>query len=402
MISHRSLFFRNVSFAAAAIAVQIGMPGIPAQKTAQPSDDAVLRKARILRSQHHPEQAEAVLQPLLTRDPGNAKALTLLGEIRLDEGQRKEAETLLARALAADPNSVEVNDALGGLLLNEHLYPDAMDRFETVLTVVPTDGDARRGELTAATELAVTARGSGHPKIALQVLQHARMKLPDDPKLLLNLGLEATELHLLQEAADALNAARKLTPNDPDLLYALARLEIEQQHMPAAEADFRAYLAIKPGDASAHYGLGHIFAMQQRVDDARTEFNRSIELQPVQTESYYQLGQLDLDAQQDATAEPLFRKALERDPHHGGALTGMGVIAFRAKEYAKAEQYLADAEKTSPSYAPAHYYRGLALARLGRKDEADGELRRATELGHAAANPVSQQPATDPATPQSF
>jgi Flp pilus assembly protein TadD len=66
----------------------------------------------------------------------------------------------------------------------------------------------------------------------------------------------------------------------------------------------------------------------------------------------------------------------------------MGVLAFRAKEYAKAEQYLAAAEKTAPEYGPAHYYRGLALARMGRKDEADTELRTATELGKAHPTPV--------------
>jgi tetratricopeptide (TPR) repeat protein len=136
--------------------------------------------------------------------------------------------------------------------------------------------------------------------------------------------------------------------------------------------------------------------MDQRTDEARAEFERSIQLQPVQTESYYQIGQIELDAHQDAKAEPLFRKALERDPSHGGSLTGLGVLAFRAKEYAKAEQYLAAAEKAAQDYGPAHYYRGLALARLGRRDEADAELRTATELGKASARGGT---ATAPATP---
>jgi tetratricopeptide (TPR) repeat protein len=367
----------------------VSVAPIFSQSSASAGEDADLREARDLLSQHQPERAETVLRPLLARDPENAWALTVLAEARVDQGDRDEATSLLLRALAASPNSTEANITLGNLLLAEHHDPEAMDRFETVLGVAPTKPDARHGELTAATELAVAARSSGHPEVALEVLQHARTKLPDDPKLLLELGIEATELHLLPEAAEALNGARKLDPNDPDILYALGQVEIDQQHMPAAEADFRAYLAIRPNDASAYFGLGHVLAMDQRPDDARGEFERSIQLQPVQTESYYQIGQIELDAHRDAKAEPLFRKALERDPKHGGALTGMGVLAFRAKQYAKAEQYLADAEKTAPDYGPAHYYRGLALARLGRKDEADTELRTATELGKA--NPAAGQ-----------
>jgi Flp pilus assembly protein TadD len=167
--------------------------------------------------------------------------------------------------------------------------------------------------------------------------------------------------------------------------------------MVVAEADLRAYLRARPNDASAHFGLGHILAMEQRADAARAEFERSIALQPVQTESYYQIGKIELDAHHDAKAESLFLKTLDRDPSHGGALAGMGMLAFRDKEYIKAEEYLAAAEKASPHYGPAHYYRGLALARLGRKDEADSELRTATELGSTTPNPAELGPQTSPA-----
>ncbi len=334
------------------------------------------------------------MRPYLATQPNDVEALTLLGQLRIDQGDQDGAEKSFITALLVSPNSIAPNLAMGELLLSMHRNPEAMDRFETVLATTPTNSDARRGELAAATELALSARKSGHPEVALQVLQHARTKLTDDPKLLLELGIEATELYLYPEAEDALNAARKLKPNDSGILYALARLETERQHLPAAEVDFRAYLAAQPADASAHFGLGHVLAMELRTDEARVEFERSIQLQPAQTESYYQIGQIELDAHQDAKAQALFLKALERDPTHGGALTGLGALAFRAKDYAKAEKYLAAAEKTAPNYGPAHYYRGLALAHMGRKDEGEAELREATRLG--SANPSAQ---VSPQTP---
>jgi len=192
---------------------------------------------------------------------------------------------------------------------------------------------------------------------------------------------------ILPEAQEALKEAHRLQANNPEVLYALARVELEEQQMPSAEADLRTYLSKRPADASAHYGLGHILAMEQRTAEARAEFERSIQLQPVQTESYYQLGQLELDAQHDAQAEPLFQKVLARDPTHGGALTGMGIIEFRKKDYQQAEQYLARAERTAPDYQPAHYYRGLALARLGQKEDSRRELQLAVELDRKLQGP---------------
>ena len=377
------------------VAAMLACISISIQAQQPPAASALLEKARQLRASHQPQAAELLLRPYLAAHPNDPETLTLSGQLRIDQGDQLGAEKQFLAALTASPNSIAPNLAMGDLLFSMHRNPEAMDRFETILAIAPANPNARHGELSAATELALTARSSGHPEVALEVLQHARKKLPDDPDLLLELGIQATELYLYPAAEEALNAARDLRPSDPGTLYALARMETERQHLPAAEADFRAYLAAQPNDASAHFGLGHVLAMQQRTAEARAEFERSIQLQPVQTESYYQIGQIELDAHQDAKADPLFRKVLERDPTHGGALTGLGVLAFRAKDYVKAEQYLAAAEKTAPNYAPAHYYRGLALTRLGRKDEGDAELREATKLG--SANPSAAQPA--PQTP---
>ena len=348
---------------------------------------AVLRQAKLLRANHQPEAAMRVLNSLLSKSPEDADALTLLAQIRLDQSDVSTAKDLLTRALASRPNSPAANITLGKLMLQEHHDPEAMDRFETVLEINLRDKDAREGELAAATELAVSARRENRPDAALKVLEHARTRLPDDPKLLLDLGIQATEIGLFPEAAESLQVARKLDESDPEILYALARLEMQEQHLQTAETDLRAYLAKRPEDASAHFGLGKVLEAAQRTADARAEFERSIQLQPAQTESYYELGQLELELQHDAQAAPFFQKVLTRDPTHGGALTGMGIIAFRSKDYAQAEQYLIRAEKTAPDYQPAHYYRGLALARLGNKDESQRELQTATELDRKQQGP---------------
>ena len=355
---------------------------VPLRAAQEPGVDsaAILRQAKLLRAHHQPEAASRVLNSLLSKNPEDAGALALLAQIHLDQGDVSMAKELLTKALASSPNSPAANITLGRLMLEEHRDPEAMDRFETVLAIDLRDREAREGEFAAATELAMSARREGRPDAALKVLAHARIKLPDDPKLLLDLGIQAMEMGLLPEATGSLQAARKLDASDPDVLYALGRLEMVEQHLQAAESYLRAYLAKRPDDASAHFGLGKVLEAAQRTTEARVEFERSIQLKPAQTESYYELGQLELEVQHDEQATQLFQKVLARDATHGGALTGMGIIAFRSKNYAQAEQYLAQAEKTAPNYQPARYYRGLALARLGQKDESQRELQMAVEL----------------------
>ena len=364
----------------------LAFPGAFAQRGADGSE-TVVRHADELRAEHKEDAAAKLLTGYLEKHPEDANALTALAKVRIDQDDTDGGRDLLTRALASSPNSEAANFALGNLLAAEGRYPEAMDRFETVLAIDLQNEAARGGELKAATELALAARREQHPDVALTVLEHARSAMPDNPQLLLDLGVQATEIGKLPEALDSLTTARKLDPENPEIIYALARVELDQQHMADAEQDLRAYLKQRPNDASAHYGLGHILGMEQKTDAARTEFERSIQLQPVQTESYYQLGQLALNAHDPSEAESEFRKTLARDAKHGGALTGMGILAFRGKDYAEAEKYFARAEQSSPNYQPAHYYRGLALEHLGRKQEAARELKKATELDREQNGP---------------
>ena len=349
---------------------------------------AVLRQAKLLRAHHQPEAAARVLNSFLSKNPEDADALALLAQIRLDQGDVSTAKDLLTRALASSPNSPAANIALGRLMLEEHRDPEAMDRFETVLAIDLRDKDAREGELAAATELAMSARRENRPDAALKVSGACTHETAGRSKAAAGSWYSGDgDGPAARRQRTHLQSARKLDASDPDILYALARLEMQEQHLRAAEADLRAYLAKRPEDASAHFGLGKVLEAAQRTTEARAEFERSIQLRPAQTESYYELGQLELEVQHDAQAAPLFQKVLARDATHGGALTGMGIIAFRSKNYAQAEQYLARAEKTAPDYQPAHYYRGLALARLGQKDESQRELQIAAELDRKQEGP---------------
>ena len=310
------------------------------------------------------------------------------------KGDLSQAEDKLRQALELDSTSILANDTYGNLLLQSKRLPEAMERFEVALATKPQDPPARAGERKAAVALALRARTAGDNDAALVLLQHVHAVLPDDVEILLDLGVQALNMHRLGIASEALHAGLALGPDHTKLLYALARVEVEQELFGDAKTHYLAYLRLNPGDASAHYGLGRLYQMQQQTELAIAEFNRSIDLLPAQAESYYQLGQMQLDAHHDVEANASFNKALASMPNHGGALTGMGILAYRLMHYDTADIFLSRAVVAAPDYQLAHYYRGLALRRLGKQEEAQGELEKATAL--AASQQGRGQPVQSP------
>lgn len=283
-------------------------------------------------------------------------------------------------APAQSPTNSAAQPGIGRSQLAQDLNHEAMKSFEAVLQTDPHNAEAREGEVKAAVTAALQAKLAGDNDGALVYLVRARKYVPDDPGLLFDFGVQADAMRLYKDAEEALNKALELRPADAQIVYALGHLELDEGKMPQAEAHLREYLKMRPDDASAHYGLGKLLHVVARNEEAKAELWRSIELSPRQTESYYELGDIELNLQQDDEAAALFQKVLGRNPKHGGALTGMGMVAYRKKDYATADAYLQSAVLAAPEYAPGHFYRAMALARLGRKEEGEKELAQARNL----------------------
>lgn len=268
----------------------------------------------------------------------------------------------------------------GAALLSAGKDAEARAAFESVLAADPANLEAQSGEVAASEHLALSDRAAGKMTDALQTLLHAQKFAPQNARLDYDLGILEDEMHLYSEAQKSLAAAEQLHMDDPGLLYAEARVLLDEQQLAPAQEKMQAYIRLRPSDASAHYGLGRIYQMGLQFDQAKAEFEESIRLQPEQTEAWYQLGVIALGLNDFEGALTDFGKTLARNPKHGGALAGSGQACYRLKRYPQALAWLDQAVAAAPEYQPAHYYRGLTLARLGRKDESERELATATKL----------------------
>ena len=288
------------------------------------------------------------------------------------------------RPSAAQSPPADAPQTKGAELLQAGNFDAARDAFEAVLETDPANAQAQEGEVAASEHLALQARAKGQADEALRALLRAQEVAPNHPRLLFDLGIQEEEMQLYQDADRTLAALEQLQPGNPQVAYAVAHVKLDLGQLSVAEEKMQVYLKSQPNDASAHYGLGRVYQLELEAEKARAEFQRCVELQPVQTEAYYQLGDIALGQENFAEAIAYFARTLARDPKHGGALAGTGQAYFKQKQYAQAEVFLRQAVAAAPEYEKGHYYLGLTLARLGRKEDSERELALATKLADEA------------------
>ena len=79
-------------------------------------------------------------------------------------------------------------------------------------------------------------------------------------------------------------------------------------------------------------------------------------------------------------ADAVIDRAVRLDPMNVQVRVGEAILAFRKGLYGAAEVQLKEICKRNPSHGAAHFYRGEALNRLGRVDEALKTMERAVQL----------------------
>jgi tetratricopeptide (TPR) repeat protein len=323
--------------------------------------------------------AEEKLQWILHSSPNNYRALDLLGILRAQQQRNSEAEDIFQRVIKTKPDYASAHIDLGLLYVQMGEAEKAVAQLEEGLRLAPERTDAAAALAGVLRDEARSATVED-PEKALSLLLRARKLAPSDPDVLFDLGMVELRMSLFPDAIEAFQQALKSRSDDPSAIYGLGRSFMELPKFRDAHDQFVRYVAMRPDDASGHYALGMSCAALQLVKEARSEFQKSIALQPAQTESYFRLGLLDLDGKDYEAAEQNLQHVLGRDPKHAGALAALGRVKLETKKYDEGADLLQRAITSDDSLREAHYYLGLAYARMGRKEDSDQQLQIATQL----------------------
>ena len=369
----RALLILFVSFSASVAGAQV-LPATPSVPS--------IREAAAALADGDLQRADNDLHAILRATPLDVHALNLLAIVRVQQKRETDAEALFKQAIALQPDFAGAQAGLGLLYAQMGKDDLAIPPLRAALKLDPGRKDVQAVLISIWRREAHDAAEHDELEKALALLIDARKLNPADADVQYEFGIVALRMSLLPDAIDAFDQTLKLRADDPAALYGLGRAKMSVSRFDDAQQAFERYVRLRPLDASGHYALGFTLQALQRAPDAHAEYERSIALQPLQTESYFQLGLMELEAGDADGAAKQFEHVLDRAPLHAGALTGMGRVRFQKKQYAAAATYFEKAIASNPGLREAHYYLGLADARLGRKEESEKELQVSSRIEH--------------------
>ena len=313
--------------------------------------DAVLRispqsvqgtvmKAVALQSLKRPDEARALLEGELAKNPKQVETLLELGILDLNEKKAKPAIELFRRAWEADPNN------LRGLLGEARAY--ALDgQAAKAVEVVKAEADKAPTRLDLQSALGNSYVTAGQPDQAIEVFQTLLTKV-SDPRQQADLHRRTSDAYLrkgdVQQAINEMEKARQNSPNDPTLLIDLAILYSNQGKNDAARKDYEVALKADPTNALALNNLAYLI----------TEAN----------------GDLDL-------ALTYASRAKQKWPNHPEINDTLGWIYIKKNLTDNAIETFRTLVTQAPQNPTYHYHYAMALMQKGNREDAKRECQAA-------------------------
>ena len=167
-------------------------------------------------------------------------------------------------------------------------------------------------------------------------------------------------------------------PGEP--LFEEAKREAGAGHLTEAAGLYRQVIAIDPTHVRAHNNLAVLVDQMGDHDVALEHLQAALEIDPENGEVLANLGAILAAQGSYDQAESHLRRASHLDPTRLDVRANLGLLYYRRGLYGQADQELRWVCEQDSSHTLAHFYRGEALNRLGRADEALEVLSQALRL----------------------
>ena len=290
--------------------------------------------------------AITTLQPLLQRDPDNARAHYLLGIAFDQSGQSDQAEKEWREAARLRPDMVAAQEAMAKLAVrtgNTDLLAGAAEQLIKIQPSSP-DGylfrsgaenarqqaDRAEADITNAIKLAPQS-SSGY--LALARLRLSQRKFTD--------ALTNFQLALDRE------------PNSSEALAGLAQAYVDQKQPGKAIAAVNEQIAKYPNNSGFYYTLGSLQFGSHDLAAASASLQKAIELNGANFPALYQLGRLDLAQGDFDKASQQWNAWLSKDPRNPNPAWLLGRLEDSRNNWQKAQEYYQKALQVKPDFAPA-------------------------------------------------
>jgi tetratricopeptide (TPR) repeat protein len=284
---------------------------------------AVLKRGALLLKLGRFQESDAVLEPLLARNPNSAETLYNLGRVKFAQGDFTAAADLYRRACEAYPTYgaawfglAETGRRLGRGAESEKNFrlaesykdrnPPSRDQVFAEVQKLATGIETR---LTEAKRLMDRRQFDE----ASRIYKEALTSHPDNPDCLVNL------LYMAQfpnqsspEEVEALYAtASRVSPNIPKVYLYYGTALASHGKYEAAVAAIEKGISLKPDDGEAQAWLADVMMKQHKPAQAIEHYRLALKVEPSFRPARLMLGQLLINTGRSAEAIPVLLPALQ-------------------------------------------------------------------------------------------
>lgn len=321
-----------------AVAMAQQLPAAPS--VSSQADSSEFAQARKLMQEGKSDEAIAQLQTLEARDPA-MKGLTFeLGAAYYRKGDYPKAIDYLKKATAADPGSEEATQLLG---LSNYL--------------------------------------GGHPADAIPLLEKVQgwySRANVDASYIL--GICYIQTRNYDQARKSFGKMFDVPADSAAAYLFTARMLLRQEYDPIAQEYAQKAAALDPKLPLVHFLLGELYLYKSRVPEAITEFQKELAINPAHAATYYKLADAYSRVQRFEDAERVLQRSIWLDATSTGPYILMGKVLEKKGEFDLAVRALQRAAIMDPNNPTTHHLLGQAYRDMGKKEEAESELKLAEEL----------------------
>ncbi len=409
--------------------------GLSASRSAKPVSALATAQAEV--SHGNLKQAEQRLWAILSSEPNQPEALTLLGIIRGRQKRYPEAESVLRRVLQLDPKSLPAHRNLANALIAQNKPDAAIEEYTKLINLAPRDNVARidlahlylaRGQFADALSSldaippeqfpadaipakAASLLGVGKTTEAAALIPRAKQS-PTGVAELAEVFLEA---NTPQYSLRIVDAAIRRSSHAPALIYYLkGRAQRAMGNSGGAQKSFHDALARDPKSADTLLNMAEIYASQNQHPVSLALLKRANALQPNSPETLRPLiveamkmgenttalnaahlladkstGNLDdqylsaavmLEGKDFVTASSIFGNYVQQRPEDSRGFLGLGIAELAQQHNEDAKKALEKSLQIDPKQPDAEYHLGMVAAQQGNTAEKLKHLERAIEL----------------------
>lgn len=217
--------------------------------------------------------AKLAREVVAATSPNYPMAEVILGDVLRQQGALDEAVAVYQSVLKKDPDCIKAHARLGDFYASQRRWKQAANEFRAVIKLEPEAAHAHF-------DLAEMLSRMNQPDAAFLEYREATRSDPGFVTAHFELGLLLAKSHRLDESVFEFEQALKYEPRLSLAHMNLSSVLLQLKRIPEALEHLQAAVELEPQSFEARVNLGTLLFMQEKYDDALVQFREAQRIRP--------------------------------------------------------------------------------------------------------------------------